>query len=122
MIDVTPQEITMNTPKKLMLAVVCALALPFAAVAGDGMPGCAREPDAKAIQSQNEKMDHCMRRMKDAKTPAERQKAMDEHMKEMQAGMGRMGGKHSMGCHGEMMDHMMDHMKQHRAAMQESGG
>ena len=112
----------MRAPKKLMLALVCALALPFAAAAGGGMPGCAGEPDAKAIQAQNEKMEGCMRRMKEAKSPAERQKAMDDHMKEMHAGMGHMGGKHGKGCSGEMMDSMMNHMKQHRAAMQESGG
>jgi hypothetical protein len=107
--------------KPFAAAIALAVAAPLAFAAGPGMGMCAKEPNAKAIQTQQEKMEGCMRRLQEAKTPAERQKAMDDHMKQMQAGMGYMRGKHSAGCHGEMMDHMMDHMKQHRSAIGSGG-
>lgn len=108
-----------NTIKPLAAALLLAVAPAVLAQ----MPMCSKEADAKQIQAQQERMEGCMRRMHDAATPADRQKAMSEHAKEMHRGMGyMMGGKHSAGCNGEMMDSMMEQMKQHRSMIKESGG
>lgn len=62
---------------------------------GGGMSMAAMEPRMKAMQDMHQKM-------MDAKTPAERQAMMAEHMKSMQDGMAMMkemhGGMQGMGC------------------------
>jgi hypothetical protein len=120
-----------------ILIVASALALSMAASAQSPQDHAAHHPDAASVPQARAKVAPAgsaasspgqidaqmksMREMHDklmaAKTPAERQALMAEHMKVMQDGMammGRMkGGKpgHGMSMHHEMMDKRMDMME-----------
>lgn len=73
------------------------------------MPMSAASANSMAMPNQMVRMDAQMKTMRDmheklmsAKTPEERSKLMDEHMKTMQDGMKMMGGMSSAGM-GDMM-------------------
>lgn len=104
----------------LLLAIAAPLAFAGPAGPGPGMHGgmgaCAKESDAPAIATQRDRMDQCLRQYQSAATPAEREKAMQEHWKAMESGMHAMRvRRHSMACNDEMMGAMMDHMQHHRS-------
>lgn len=105
------QEFTMKFFRMLVALSVAALATacasPGATSSATASPGMAHmkkgSPDSMAAMDPRMKtMQEMHQKMKDAKTPAERQALMADHMKAMQGGMAMMKGMHGAGGMGAM--------------------
>jgi len=98
----TPQEFTMTAIRTLIALSVATLATACAspgamnaAPASPGMSGMASPMAMSAMEPRMKAMQEMHQKMMAAKTPAERQALMADHMKAMQGGMAMMKGMHS---------------------------